>query len=225
MRVVILPGLDGTGLMLREFARAAPEGWTVEIATYPLDLSGYDALVRFARQRLPQDEPYLLIAESFSGPIGIRLAATASNPPTALVLVASFARSQVPVHKEVLMAVQLLPKLGLAGRVAEPFVIGPNPPAWFRPAFATTLRRLPRRTLRCRLADILSVNEASRLAEISRPILYIRAARDRLVPRSAGHNVVANAPCARIIDIGGPHFVLQKRPRECWHVIQDFLLT
>ena len=62
---------------------------------YPPDRClGYDALEPWLRDRLPA-EPFVLLAESFSGPLALRLAA---DPPVGLqgvILVASFARAPV----------------------------------------------------------------------------------------------------------------------------------
>src|SRR6478609_6980467 len=72
---LVLPGLDGTGALLAPFARAMPEGAQVRIASYPADEPlGYQALAdRLSRDLAPG--PLALVAESFAGPLALRLAA------------------------------------------------------------------------------------------------------------------------------------------------------
>ena len=80
MRCIVLPGMDGTGELLSDFVAAMAPAFETEVVAYPRDrILGYEALLELVRPRLPVDEPYLLIGESFSGPIAIRLAA--SKPP------------------------------------------------------------------------------------------------------------------------------------------------
>jgi hypothetical protein len=76
----ILPGLDGTTRMLHDFIAAArPSFAAVEGIAYPADVAlGYRELETFARAALPRDAPFVLIGESFSGPVAISIAA---NPP------------------------------------------------------------------------------------------------------------------------------------------------
>lgn len=80
MRCIVLPSMDGTGELLSDFVAAMAPAFDTEVVAYPRDrILGYDELVARVRPQLPTDEPYLLIGESFSGPIAIRLAA--SKPP------------------------------------------------------------------------------------------------------------------------------------------------
>ena len=96
--LVLLPGLDGTGLLFADFAASFGPEVKVIVASYPTDTPlGYSELESVARTFLPQDQPFFLLAESFSGPIGIAIAA--SSPPglLGLVLCCSFARNPVPM--------------------------------------------------------------------------------------------------------------------------------
>jgi hypothetical protein len=81
-QLIILPGLDGTGVritpFLREMERVVPRA----VIGYPPDRPmGYAELESLVRHSLPESERYVLLAESFSGPIAIRVAA---NPPPGL---------------------------------------------------------------------------------------------------------------------------------------------
>lgn len=58
------------------------------IVSYPPDQSlGYRDLAHLVRSRLPKDEPFILLAESFSGPIALALAADPPPQLKALILV------------------------------------------------------------------------------------------------------------------------------------------
>ena len=80
MCVVLLPGMDGSGLLHEAFIAAMAPRLQVESVVYPADRFLDDRqLQAFVAERLPGDAPFLLIGESFSGPIAIRIAA--SRPP------------------------------------------------------------------------------------------------------------------------------------------------
>jgi pimeloyl-[acyl-carrier protein] methyl ester esterase len=74
--IVLLPGMDGTGALLVDLAAALGTEFDVIVVSYPVDRAlDYAALERIARSRLPSNGPHVLVAESFSGPIAISIAA------------------------------------------------------------------------------------------------------------------------------------------------------
>ena len=80
LTLVLLPGMDGTGIFFEDFAAVAQPEFDPVIVRYPDDPSrGYAGLEPVARAALPRDKPFLILGESFSGPIAISIAA--SNPP------------------------------------------------------------------------------------------------------------------------------------------------
>jgi pimeloyl-ACP methyl ester carboxylesterase len=89
--------MDGTGIELTDFVAALAPELDAIVVTYPndrpMDYAGHEAV---ARASLPADRPFVLLGESYSGPISISIAA--SNPPglIALVLCCSFARNPRP---------------------------------------------------------------------------------------------------------------------------------
>lgn len=68
----------------------------------------------------------------------------------------------------------------------------------------------------------LRVNVDARLPLVRVPVLYLRGTRDRLLPTSTGSKLVAAVPDARLIDIEGPHLLLQAQPQVCTTVIAEF---
>src|SRR5687768_14153054 len=97
--VVVLPGLDGTTALLQAFcSRVGELGVPTRAVAYPTDRAlGYAELEPLVRSELPTSEPFVLLGESFSGPLAIRIAA--SQPPglVGLVLSTTFARAPVPL--------------------------------------------------------------------------------------------------------------------------------
>lgn len=89
MKLVLLPGLDGTGTLftpLLDHLAATPV-----VASYPPEPLSYERLLAQVARLLP-DGPFVILAESFSGPLAIRLAYRRPPGLQALVLVSSFPR-------------------------------------------------------------------------------------------------------------------------------------
>jgi len=73
--LVLLPGMDGTGELFSKFIETLAPGTESIVVRYPTTGAlGYAELERIARSKLPTDRPFVILAESFSGPIGILLA-------------------------------------------------------------------------------------------------------------------------------------------------------
>ncbi len=81
-RQVLLPGFDGIGWLFEPLVGVLPSYLKPLVIAYPVDKSlGYIELLLHARGKIPTEEPFVLLAESFSGALAVRLAATnPSNP-------------------------------------------------------------------------------------------------------------------------------------------------
>ena len=84
MRLVVLPGMDGGASLSARFRGLMSEAHEADGVEYPThEKWGYERLTEHVRAVLSASaEPTVLLAESFSGPVAIRLAAT---PPRHLV--------------------------------------------------------------------------------------------------------------------------------------------
>ena len=78
-------------------------------------------------------------------------------------------------------------------------------------------------TLVARLDAIATVDVRAALESVQVPVLYLRATEDRLVPAVAGDAVMRQARQGRIVDIEGPHFLLQTAPERAAREIQAFI--
>jgi pimeloyl-ACP methyl ester carboxylesterase len=221
--LVLLPGLDGTGVLFSSFCRALDPGITAIVASYPLrpDM-GYAALEGVARSLLPRDRPFVLLAESFSGPIAISIAASRPAGLSGLILACSFARNPRPALAPVCPLLAFLPiHLAPAHALAWLTLGGFATPA-LKSQLAGILARVPPAVVKARLRAVLGVDVVSLLTEIDVPVLYLRASRDRLVPRSAA-GILWAVQGLRVADVEGPHFLLQARPAAVAAVVEAFL--
>jgi len=207
--LVMLPGLDGTGALFGAFRRALDRGVRTVVASYPMDKdAGYAELETVARSLLPRDAPFVLLAESFSGPIGISIAASPPAGLRGLILVCSFALNPHPALAFLRQLVPFLPIGLIPTRLLAWPAFGRFSTPVLRVRLADVLSRVPPAVINARLRALIEVNVAARLALIGVPALYLRASEDRLVPGSASA-VFAAVPRIRIGEVEGPHFLLQ----------------
>lgn len=94
--LVLLPGLDGTGNLFANFVSSLPPNLDARIVRYPTDhLLSYTDLFSYVVDAVPQTQPFVLLAESFSTPLAVRLAATNPASLKGLVICAGFIRNPV----------------------------------------------------------------------------------------------------------------------------------
>jgi pimeloyl-ACP methyl ester carboxylesterase len=223
---VLLPGFDGTGLLFEPLRAALPKDTTVSIISYPNQTPhSYQELVQLVVDALPEDTAYVLIAESFSGPVAIRVAATAPVPPCALVLCASFARCPVGL----LLAAILRRVGGLLFRLRPPewfvrrYLLGADAPSQLTQDLYRALASVSAPVLRSRLDLLLRVNVVPDLAALPVPVLYIRGSRDRLVGARSLRVIQGCSSNVEIETVNAPHLVLQREPERCVQLIRRYL--
>jgi pimeloyl-ACP methyl ester carboxylesterase len=142
---VLLPGLDGTGRLMQEFVEALGPEAEVQVVSYPPDrVLGYAELVEFVRDALPLNRSYLLVAESFSGPVGCALAATRPKGLVGLVLCASFASTPFPALRRLSFLLRFAPAHAVPAAALAILLLG----RWSSPH---SLRHLVPRFVRSRL--------------------------------------------------------------------------
>jgi pimeloyl-[acyl-carrier protein] methyl ester esterase len=217
IRAILLPGMDGTGHLLTEFATALAPELIAKIISYPKDVAlDYEALTALVAEALPRQGSFVLIAESFSGPIAIELAARKPEGLIGLVLCASFAKAPRSRALRWLMTLQrMLPVRKLPVRAVMPMLMGRwSSPEWRR-RVRDAIRGVDAEVMRGRMQAAATVDATARIGDIECPLLYLKASDDRLVKPDNWHairDLSSNAVC---IEIEGPHFLLQARPQEC----------
>jgi pimeloyl-ACP methyl ester carboxylesterase len=174
--------------------------------------------------KLPRDEPYVLVGESFSGPLAIRLAAQLLPGLCGLVLVVTFARNPI----------RWLP------RWFGPFI----PPMTFRlfptwsqlrllsagstsrelkQLFQSALRKVAPRVFSRRVAELLRIDVTQELQQITVPMLILAGRRDRIVPVHNLRLLRQLRSDAQIEMINCGHLLLQTAPDQAAGYLTRFL--
>lgn len=224
MKLVLLPGMDGTGELFDPFLASMSGSSDPSVVNYPAnDSLSYERLEEIARTYLPSDEPYVLLAESFSGPIAISIAATAPRGLVGLVLCCTFARSPQPRFSAMESIIRMVPAFRVPAFVAKYLLLGSDSDQSVQAQLSTVLEKVRPSVLKFRLLAVLSIDVTSKLSKLTVPVLYLRATRDKIVPRSAGLEIVEHIPTVQVIEMDAPHFLLQSSPSQAAKLVEDFV--
>jgi pimeloyl-[acyl-carrier protein] methyl ester esterase len=219
-RIVLLPGLDGTGALFERFVRAAPPGLQLDVVSLPPERLGYEALVERLAPRLQLTPTTILIAESFSGPLAILLAQ--SQRIAALVLCNTFVKPPGPRALAALPLASLF-HLPLPAILVRQYLVGPEAPDILVARVRSTIAAVPPAVLAARLSSVLSVDVAGDFARCTAPLLYLRGTRDRVVSEPSVQALVSAASVpVSVVRIPGPHLLLQTAPEAAWRAIEEY---
>jgi pimeloyl-[acyl-carrier protein] methyl ester esterase len=212
-RIVLLPGLDGTGLAHRALqSRLSPyESSAIPLATRS---GGYAVDLQAALQHLPGTGPYVLVAESYSGPIGISIAATQPPGLVGLVLSTTFLSCPRPYLGQLRLLLKFLPPIRVPSAPFVPLLLNSRSTPEARELLRIVLGQASPKLMLTRLNDVARVDVTAEARSIKVPTLYLRASVDRVVPSSAGDAIQRHIPHATIAEVAGPHLLLQACPRE-----------
>jgi pimeloyl-ACP methyl ester carboxylesterase len=97
MHIVLLPGIDGTGELFRPFTEALPPQFIPQVISYPTSgPQSYDDLVHVVNRALPPTKHFVLLGESFGGPLALKVASQSIPNLRAVVLCATFVLNPLP---------------------------------------------------------------------------------------------------------------------------------
>jgi|SRR5579884_2385635 len=224
-KLVLLPGMDGSGQLFQDLIRALPARLETITVRYPGDTYlGHSDLVELVRHHAQAAGPFLLVAESFSTPLAIQYAAT--NPPNlkGVVLCAGFASS--PVRGSRRLAVRwfapILFRISAPDFAVRRWLVGADAPQTLVRAVKASIATARSQVLVQRARELLTCDVRDELRRVSVPILYLQPSTDRLVSAACGEEMQAIRPDIRAVAIDGPHLLFQREPAKSARAITAF---
>jgi len=216
---VVLPGMDGTCKLLNNFHKEIGQYCRVLAISYPTDrVMDYAELTAYVSARLPRG-PFIVLGESFSGPIAIEIAATHANC-AGLILVSTFAKAPAP--RFLLPFTRLFhPRLPLKYFTSLVLMSGQGSKSG-QTTLRRTLKAIPARILQKRLGFVLKVDKIDRLRQVAAPILCLAGQRDRLVGMRHARRIAATAPHCQLVEMDAPHMLLETKAGEASALIHAF---
>lgn len=223
MKLLLLPGMDGTGLLFEPLVKALPPSLTAHIVAYPPDQPlGYNELLQLVQKAADEGGDFVVVGESFSGPLALMLAARRPVGLRGVVVCASFVRFPLPVPERWRGAVRpwmfhlqplLLVSFVLLGRHC-----------WGRLGrlLRAAVRSVSPAVLTARARAVAGVDVTAELRICPVPVLYLRAAGDWVVRPACWELLRSVRPDAKVAVLPGPHLLLQVAPAESAAVLASF---
>ena len=225
-RLVLLPGLDGTGELFADFVKALPPTVETSVIQYPnQELCTYAELYALVRVSVADLEPFVLLGESFSSPLAIHVAGSRLPNLAGLVICAGFVANPFP-HLGFLMKLLAKPflfRLPTPDFVYQYYVTGWSGTAALRRKIRENLRPVAPGVLAGRVQEILTCDAREDLVRTNVPIMDLRGAYDRLIDAKCGVEIQKVRAGIRRVSLPAPHLVLQSRPYEASEAVMRFI--
>lgn len=221
--ICLLPGLDGTGLLYRRLETELQRDFATSMLAYDVDDDGYADLAKKLTPRLPTGRPYVLVAESFAGPLAILMATRRPPDLQAVVLAASFARTPISGGQYLATLIDHLPLLRPSKFLLERLLMGSSRDEDLIKQLEESLAKVPLTTLKARVLAALRRDVSAELASLDVPLLYLTAKHDRLIPRRSGEWIAQTYVNTERECIDAPHFIFQLAAEAAADCIRVFL--
>ncbi len=216
--VVLLPGLHGSTAMFDAFVALAPPWARCRPVALPtLGDQGLDGLAATLEAELRGLEGFVLVGESFSGPIAARVAARLGERVALTVLCNPLV--ELAAALPAALTASAAQWLGLpAAAVGAVLADGDHD---LGKAALEGLRALPRPVLEARLAAAFAATADELGPLLAPPLLAILGTRDRLVSPDWTRALLEGVEFASVVELDAPHLVVQTKPKEVWDAISD----
>jgi pimeloyl-ACP methyl ester carboxylesterase len=226
MHLVLLPGLDGTGILFRPFIESLPADIQPVVIPFPgTEALDYPGLVRFVAPRLPRSAPFVLLGESFSGPIALQLAAEPVPGIVGVILCASFVSNPTVIPSFFRhLAGPWLFRFTPAFVQAKALLGGYFSPD-LRDLLASAHGIVSAPVMTQRIRSILSVDATPALRATRQPLCYLRGLGDHVVPARNLRRIQAVRPDVQVHLIPAPHLVLQLQPKAAAQAVSSFIAS
>lgn len=197
-----------------------------QIVSYPRDLKlSYDQLRERVESALPRSVPIAILAESFSSPLAVIIAAKKPEHLRAVILCAGFVRS--PVGSIAGCLARVIAPIVFAIRAPKAmlrrYLVGSSASDELVRRVGAVIAQVSRRVLAHRLGSVVRCDCRGDLRKIAVPMLYVGAAQDRLIGKRSAEVIWAARPEAEFAMIDGPHLIVQTRVRAVADEVVGFL--
>jgi pimeloyl-[acyl-carrier protein] methyl ester esterase len=185
----------------------------------------YDALEVSIRKQLPRERPFVILGESFSGPIAISIAAAPPENLIGVIFVCTFVRNPQPMLTWLKRFIRFMPIKSAPKSAMEYFILGSHGTASLNKMLRAAIDQVSEEVLRFRAELVLDVDYTKLIDKISLPCLYLFAKRDRVVPSGSSKFMFDRLSNVRVEEMDAPHFLLQVEPVQAAKLIEKYITS
>ena len=224
MKIILLPGLDGTGDLFEPLIEKLPGKFDIQIISYDTKKEqSYDDLTQSVLEQLPK-EAFIIIAESFSGPIAYQIALQHPNHLKSIIFVATFLENPRIILLKILniLPLKFLFALPIPTSIIKTFLLGKEIDEKAILLFKNTFKKLDPKIISFRLQEIANLPKIEKKLNLN--ITYIQATKDKLVPDLSIKKFKKAFKNVDVYKIAAPHLVLQAKPQYCTKIINNTIM-
>ena len=219
MKVVLLPGLDGTGGLFKPFIEVLPNEIDILVVSYPSNTKlSYKELTELVISQLPK-EKFILVGESFSGYIAYQVALSKPKNLQSVIFVATFLENPRPILLGLssLLSSKLIFSAPIPNYIVKKFLFGLAANKQMISLFTQSISQVSPNVLSFRLQEISKLPKNIEPCKLR--ATYIQATDDKLVPKRCVESFKKVFNNFNVFKIEGSHFVLQANPLACAEVL------
>ena len=201
--------MDGTGILFSLLIDLLPAFVQAKIVTYSTaEKQTYDELIQEIKLKLPV-VPFILLAESFAGPIAHELSLDKNIPIEKVILVASFLSSPRPKLSGIaeLAPLKIFLSLQMPRAFIRYFCFGQYVDNKLVSLFRKAIERVDKGVLTFRLLQIARLKAPENISNTT--CINFIATNDKLVPRRVGKKIENHFDQVTTIELEVPHFLAQ----------------
>lgn len=173
-------------------------------------------------KQLPKED-FILVAESFSGPIAYEIALRKPQTIKSVIFTASFLEN--PRHHILFLSrfvpIKLLFALPIPDFVVKHFFLGSSADEHLINLFRQSVRKVTPSVLSYRLKAVRKLSVTQKTCDVN--AIYIQATNDKLVPDSCVEIFKKACKNLNVFRVQGTHCILQTNPLACAEIITDEL--
>ncbi len=218
MKIILLPGLDGTGALFDALVNNLREGVDTEVLTYEkIDSLTYTDQAEEIGHRI-KDTDVVLVGESYSGRVVYELNQILGERVKAVVFIASFISCPSKVAKLAgYIPIGLLKPNFINKSLLNIFGFNRQATPTLIDSVFSSISSANKQKLKARLKNISGLTKSQ--VKIYSPVTYIRPNRDLLVGRGSVEHIKSLCVNFKEVTVSGGHFIAQSEPEECAKVI------
>ncbi len=219
-KVILLPGMDGSGIMFEPLLETLPEKINCETLTLaPGGDQSYSTQARLIAEAIGDDE-VVIFAESYSGHLAFLIHKLKPKNIKHIIFAASFL-----TNPSILTELAPLLPIGIlkSGLIPNSFLHlmcfnnSAHPKAI--DCLNRSLQTVSIKVLKQRLRNIASLKSTKQKIEI--PCTYILPSNDYLVSKKAVNHLMESCRDLKVVNLKGGHFIAQSNVVGCSQVISD----
>lgn len=232
-QLIFLPGLHGTDDLFDDLVgqlSLLEVSFQATLVNYPPDLNqSYQKLfdwlcshLALDQKKAPNKANIVIIAESFSTPLALKLADRFPQQVKAVIIGGGFCAS--PTNPGfALLPLRPLFMIAPPRSAVRHFLTGNESPPELVAKVHSAVKKVSSRVLTQRIRSILTLEEQQTPTIPKTPILLLQAEHDAVIPWEIQNQLEQHLPHAKCHWIESPHLIFQAQPQTCASRIVAFL--